>query len=89
MIDPAPPGYEPQSRRVLALKVALLVVWAMASFGLCFFAHDLQFVVGGWPFHYWMAGQGAVLVFIGILAVYAWAMNRREPDEEAEGAPDA
>lgn len=61
------------------------MVWAAVSFGCCFFARDLQFMVAGWPFNYWMAAQGAVLVFIAILAFYAWAMNRMV-DDEADGS---
>ena len=26
----------------------------------------------------WLAGQGAVLVFMGIVVLYAWCMNRAE-----------
>ncbi len=75
----APPSaQEPHDSRSLALKAVLLAVWAAVSFGVCFFARDLQFMVAGWPFNYWMAAQGAVLVFIVIVAFYAWAMNRME-----------
>ena len=67
--------------RVLALKAGLLAIWALVSFVLCWFAPALQFNVGPWPFFYWMAAQGALLVFIAIVAVYAWAMDRLEPEE--------
>ena len=78
--------------RVLALKAGLLVLWATVSFGFCFFAHDLQFMLGGWPFGYWMAAQGAVLVFIGIVALYAHVMARLVPEDGMPGRasnPDA
>ncbi len=65
--------------RHLRLKALLLLVWAVVSFGAAYFARDLQFVMaGGWPFGYWVAAQGAVLVFIVIVAVYAGAMNHFE-----------
>ncbi|RYG09169.1 MAG: DUF4212 domain-containing protein [Burkholderiales bacterium] len=86
------PALEKHSNAALVLKGALLTVWVAVSFGVCFFARDLQFMVAGWPFNYWMAAQGAVLVFIAILAVYAWAMNRIGADEAGEvdeRAPDA
>ena len=69
--------------RVLALKAGLLAVWALASFGVCFFARDLQFMVGPWPFDFWMAAQGSVLVFIAIVVVYTVAMKRLDPGEDA------
>ena len=56
----------------------LLLVWFAASFGIVFFAHDLTLIVAGWPVSYWFAAQGSVLVFIGIVAVFAWVANRQE-----------
>jgi putative solute:sodium symporter small subunit len=69
------------ARQVLALRIALLTVWAGVSFVACFFARDLQFVVFGWPFGYWFAAQGAMLAFIAIVTVYAVAMKRLAPQD--------
>ncbi len=80
MTDTQPP-HETHSPRVLALKAVLLVVWAGVAFGVCFFARDLQSVQGSWPLGYWLAAQGAMLAFIAILVVYAWAMNRLAPED--------
>jgi putative solute:sodium symporter small subunit len=76
-----PEAQEQHDPRVLALKAALLAVWAVAGFAACFFARDLQFMVGAWPFDFWMAAQGSVLVFIAIVAFYAAAMKRLAPDD--------
>ena len=86
MSDPL--ALEKHDPRVLALKAALLAVWATVSFVGCFFARDLQFLMGNWPFAYWLAAQGAVLAFILIVAGYAWAMKRLSP-EDSETAQDA
>lgn len=56
----------------------LLAIWFMASFGVVFFARDLQMIVSGWPLGYWFAAQGSVFVFIAIVAVFAWVANRRD-----------
>jgi putative solute:sodium symporter small subunit len=72
---------ERHDARVLWLKAALLAVWAAVSFGFFFFARDLQFVVAGWPFAYWMGAQGAILVFIAIVVVYATVMQRLAPED--------
>ena len=56
----------------------LLAIWFAASFGVVFFARDLQFIVHGWPLGYWFAAQGSMFVFIAIVAVFAWVANRRE-----------
>ena len=74
----APEKHDP---RVLALKAGLLLLWAVVAFGFSFFARDLQFIVAGWPFEYWMAAQGAVLIFLGIIVVYASVMKRLAPED--------
>jgi putative solute:sodium symporter small subunit len=71
----------------LWLKGCLLLVWAVVSFGACFFARDLQRLAPKWSLAYWVAAQGAVLVFMLIVVVYAYAMDhlegRKRPDHEA------
>lgn len=61
------------------VRAALLIVWAVASFGVCFFARELDVVVAGWPLNFWLAAQGGVLVFIAVVMVFAWWMNRAAP----------
>jgi len=56
----------------------LLAIWFAASFGVVFFARDLQMIVAGWPLGYWFAAQGSVFIFIAIVAVFAWVANRRD-----------
>jgi putative solute:sodium symporter small subunit len=81
----ASPVHEPHDRRVLLLKAGLLVIWLAVSFGTSFFARDLQWLVAGWPLNYWIAAQGAILVFIGIVAAYAGIMNAVERREAEDG----
>ncbi|QTN28849.1 VC_2705 family sodium/solute symporter [Rhodoferax sp. AJA081-3] len=71
----------PRTARQWALHAGLLALWFLASFGVVFFARDLQWVVSNWPVGFWFAAQGSVLVFIGIVVVYAWVTNRREGAE--------
>ncbi len=56
----------------------LLAMWFAASFGVVFFARDLQFAVNGWPVGFWFAAQGSVIIFIAVVAIFAWVANRRE-----------
>jgi len=73
-----PPSSNPPAADLTGLHGWLLLVWFAASFGLVFFAHDLQQVIAGWPVAYWFAAQGSVIIFIGVVAVFAWVANRRE-----------
>lgn len=75
-------------RRKKRLTVLLLCIWFAVSFGPTFFARTLSFEIGGWPVHFWMAAQGAILVFIGIVVIYAFLMNRWEAQEATQASAD-
>ncbi|MFT3719545.1 VC_2705 family sodium/solute symporter [Pseudorhodoferax sp.] len=60
------------------LRIGLLVLWAVLSFGVVFFVRDLGAVVAGWPLNYWFCAQGAVFGFIAIVATYAWVRRRHD-----------
>ncbi len=68
----------------LWLTAGLLLVWALVTFGLPFFAHYLRFTWLGGPFSFWMAAQGSLLAYLGIVAVYGWAMNRWDAEALAD-----
>ncbi|WP_170008338.1 DUF4212 domain-containing protein [Bacillus fonticola] len=53
--------------------VLYFVVWFVVSYGVVFFAEPLSSIqiFGGFPLHYYMGAQGAVLTFIGLLFVNA------------------
>jgi putative solute:sodium symporter small subunit len=70
-------------KRQRRLQRILFCVWLVAAFGPSFFARQLNFDIGGSPFHFWMASQGSILVFIAIVAVYAGLMNRWEAQDTA------
>ena len=63
-------------RRTRGLTAALLLVWFVVGFVVTWFARDLDFPFFGWPFSFWVAAQGGVIVFVALLAVYAGAMAR-------------
>jgi putative solute:sodium symporter small subunit len=58
------------------LVAALLLVWFGVSFVIPFFARELSFEFFGWPFAFWVASQGALFVFVAIVVVYNWRMDR-------------
>ncbi|NGZ86808.1 DUF4212 domain-containing protein [Duganella aceris] len=74
-----------QTRRMTAL---LLVLWLLTTFCAAFFARELTGLsVFGWPLSFYLAAQGASLVCLAILAVYAWRMRRL--DQAAAREPRA
>jgi len=77
-------------RRKRLLTSVLLLVWLLTSFVAPYFARDLSIDVWGWPLHFWLASQGSLLVFLAIVVVYAWLMNRWEAQEADDPEdPDA
>lgn len=56
----------------------LMAVWFVVSFVLMFFARDLSWVFMGWPFSFWLAAQGSMLVYGLLIACYAWVMHRAD-----------
>lgn len=58
------------------LTASLMVVWFVVTFVFSYFARDWDVRVLGWPLPFWMAAQGSLLVYLLIVVVYAWFMNR-------------
>ena len=65
-------------RRTLRLTAALLLVWFVVGYVVTWFARDLDFAFFGWPFSFWVAAQGGVIVFVVLLVVYARRMARND-----------
>ena len=63
-------------RRNLRITSALLALWFAVTFVVAYFARDLEFEFFGWPFSFWVAAQGALCVYLGIVVAYARRMNR-------------
>ena len=70
----------------LRLTAVLLGAWFFVSFVLIFFARDLNFSFFGWPFSFWVAAQGALLVYAVITWFYARRMSRL--DDQLGSEPD-
>ena len=63
-----------RTRRVTAI---LLLLWFATTFLTVFFARELATLsLFGWPLSFYLAAQGASLVYLGVIGFYAWAMAR-------------
>jgi len=58
--------------------IGLLVVWFLVSYGAgIIFAPALnEFTIGGFPLGFWFAQQGSIYVFVVLIFVYVYLMNR-------------
>lgn len=72
-------------RRQLRWTGALLLLWLLVSFGVAVFARGLSFNLFGSPFSVWIAGQGALVIFVLIVWVNARVAAR---EDRRVAAPD-
>lgn len=57
--------------------VIYLIIWALVSYFVVLFAEGFSsFTFNGFPFHYFMAAQGAVVTFIILLFVNAYVNDK-------------
>lgn len=66
----------------LRYMVILLTVWFVVSFGCGILLVDFldQYTIGGFKLGFWFAQQGSIYVFVVLIFVYVFLMNRL--DEE-------
>ena len=67
-------------KKSLQIVTGILVVWATVSLGCGILFRELLDgilpMVGGAPFGFWIAQQGAIIVFLILLVAYMVLMNR-------------
>lgn len=73
-------------RKNLRLLVILLPLWFIASFGCGILFADLLngINIGGFQLGFWFAQQGSIYVFLILIFVYSWFMNRLDKAQELE-----
>jgi putative solute:sodium symporter small subunit len=62
-------------RKNLRITSILLAIWFVVTYLMAFFARDLSFNFFGWPFSFYMAAQGSLVVYVAIIWFYARYMN--------------
>lgn len=65
-------------RKNITYVLSLLAIWFMVSYGAgILFAESLNNIrIGGFKLGFWFAQQGAIYVFVILIFVYVWLMNR-------------
>lgn len=76
-------------RRNLRMTALLLTIWFVVTFVVSYFARDLEnIVVLGLPFGFYMAAQGAPVIYVLLIWWYARYMNNLDREygvEDGEG----
>jgi putative solute:sodium symporter small subunit len=65
-------------RANVRLIAVLLSIWAVVSLGCSVLLIDVlnRVTFFGTPFGFWMAQQGSIYVFLALIGVYVWMMER-------------
>lgn len=75
-------AYWKKNRRLIGI---LLAIWALVSYGFAILI-PLNFNIGQLPANFWWAQQGSMYVFVILIFVYSWRMDKidREFDVHEE-----
>ncbi len=77
-------------RKNLMLTGVLLFIWFVATFVLAWYAVPLaEIKFFGWPFSFYMAAQGSLIIYVVIIGVYALQMRKWDIEHDVhEGEED-
>lgn len=66
----------------------LLSIWAFVSFGCgILFVDQLDNIrIGGFKLGFWFAQQGSIYVFVVLIFIYVWLMNRLDQKHQKNQA---
>ncbi len=69
-------------RANLRILTLLLLIWFFTAFGLGILGVELlnRIQIAGFPLGFWFAQQGSIYVFVILIFVYAWRMNKIDRD---------
>jgi putative solute:sodium symporter small subunit len=69
----------------LVITAILLFIWFVVTFVEAWFARELnQFSFLGFPFGFYMSAQGSLIIYVVIIGVYAWYMNKLDREYEVD-----
>ena len=73
-------------RKNIRYVLILLAVWFVVSYGCgILFVDELnQYRIGGAKLGFWFAQQGSIYVFVVLIFVYVWLMNRLDREFEVD-----
>ena len=73
-------------RKNIQYVLSLLSIWFISSYGCgILFAEELnQIKIGGFKLGFWFAQQGSIYVFVILIFVYVYLMNRLDQEFDVD-----
>ncbi len=64
-------------RKNLVLIAILLAIWFVVTYVQGWYARELnEITILGWPLSFYMSAQGSLIIYVIIIGVYAYYMNK-------------
>ena len=74
----------------LVITGILLFIWFLVTYVEAWFARDLnQITFLGFPLGFYMSAQGSLIVYVVIIGIYAWYMNRLDVEYGVDEGDDS
>ena len=72
-------------RKTLTITGILLAIWFVVTFVEAWYARELNSIsFMGFPLGFYMSAQGSLIVYVVLIGVYAWYMNRLDKEYEVD-----
>ena len=76
-------------RKNLVITAILLFVWFVVTFVEAWFARELnQYSFLGFPLGFYMSAQGSLAIYVVLIGIYAWYMNRLDVEYGVDEGDD-
>jgi len=76
--------------RNLKLTIVLLAIWFVVTYVMAWFAIPLAEInFFGWPFSFYMAAQGSLIIYVLIIWYYARSMQKLDVEYGVDEGDDA
>jgi putative solute:sodium symporter small subunit len=76
-------------RKNLVITAILLFIWFIVTFVEAWFARELnQMSFLGFPLGFYMSAQGSLIIYVILIGVYAWYMNRLDVEYGVDEGDD-
>ncbi|MEZ5756906.1 MAG: DUF4212 domain-containing protein [Emcibacteraceae bacterium] len=74
----------------VSLVLKLLLIWFIVSYGMGILLVDYldRFQFFGFPFGFWMAQQGSIYIFVALIFIYVFKMNKLDKKYDVEESDD-
>lgn len=76
-------------RKNLVITAILLFIWFVVTFVEAWFARELnQSGFFGFPLGFYMSAQGSLIIYVVLIGVYAWYMNKLDVEYGVDEGDD-